>query len=231
MPAGGCFAPCCTAILSSRPPLTVPPSCCLIVPAGCCVASCCDAIPSSCHAALSSSRRPLTAPPSRCPSLVIPVFRNLFFGRKNVPARIPEDSFFSVFSGGIFHRNVVVERLQEFLFFCCHGNFSQEFLWDRNSCIYPGILRIPPVSGGFRRIPEDFCSRKKLLAQASKKGGSLLSKIWTKIDLFNLSPELLSICRKLRLPIYPNRTPFTCGHHERDIYGDHAFCCERGSKK
>ena len=61
-------------------------------------------------------------------------------------------------SGGIFHRNVVVERLQEFLFyFCCHRNFSQEFLWDRNSCIYPGILR----------IPEDSCSRQKLLALAS----------------------------------------------------------------
>jgi hypothetical protein len=99
---------------------------------------------------------------------------------------------------------------------------GQEFLYlPRNS----------PDTSGFWRIPEDFCSRKKLLAQASKKGGSLLSKIWTKIDLFNLSPELLSIRRKLRLPIYPNRTPFTCGHHERDIYGDHAFCCERGSKK
>jgi hypothetical protein len=42
---------------------------------------------------------------------------------------------------------------------------------------------------------------------------------------------LLCIRRKLRLPIYPNRTPCTCGHHEHDISGDHAFSCERGSKK
>ena len=42
---------------------------------------------------------------------------------------------------------------------------------------------------------------------------------------------LLCICCKLRLPIYPNRTPCTCGHHEHDIYGDHVFCCKRGSKK
>ena len=34
---------------------------------------------------------------------------------------------------------------------------------------------------------------------------------------------LLSIRHKLRLPIYPNRTPCTCGHHEYDIYGDHTF--------
>ena len=39
------------------------------------------------------------------------------------------------------------------------------------------------------------------------------------------------IRHKLQLPIYPNRTPYTCGHHEHDIYGDHTFCCERGSKK
>jgi hypothetical protein len=42
---------------------------------------------------------------------------------------------------------------------------------------------------------------------------------------------LLCIRRKLRLPVYPNRTPCTCGHHEHDIYGDHAFSCDRGSKK
>jgi hypothetical protein len=42
---------------------------------------------------------------------------------------------------------------------------------------------------------------------------------------------LLCIRRKLRLPIYPNRAPCTCGHHEHDIYGDHALSCERCSKK
>jgi hypothetical protein len=47
-----------------------------------------------------------------------------------------------------------------------------------------------------------------------------------------LTPQtfLLSILHKLLLPINPNRTPCTSGHHEHDIYGDHAFCCEQGSK-
>jgi hypothetical protein len=42
---------------------------------------------------------------------------------------------------------------------------------------------------------------------------------------------LLCIQCKLRLHIYPNRTACICGHHDHDIYGDYAFCCERGSKK
>ena len=42
------------------------------------------------------------------------------------------------------------------VFYRCHRKFLQEFLWDRNSCIYPGILR----------ILEDSCSRQKLLALA-----------------------------------------------------------------
>jgi hypothetical protein len=42
---------------------------------------------------------------------------------------------------------------------------------------------------------------------------------------------VLCIWHKLWLPIYANRTPFICGHHDHDIYGDQAFCCERGSKK
>ena len=45
-----------------------------------------------------------------------------------------------------------------------------------NSCIYSGFLRIPEDSGGFLFPPKT-------------KEGSLLSKIWTKIDFFNLSPE------------------------------------------
>jgi hypothetical protein len=69
--------------------------------------------------------------------------------KQSVPARIPEDSFFPVFSGGIFRPNMVLERSQEFLFI-----FLQEFLWDRNSCIYPGILWIPPDSGGFLFPPK-----------------------------------------------------------------------------
>ena len=69
---------------------------------------------------------------------------------KNVPARIPEDSFFSC----VFQRIISQERgFGEVagipVFFRCHMIFLQEFLWDRNSCIYPRILRIPEVSGGF----------------------------------------------------------------------------------
>jgi hypothetical protein len=44
-----------------------------------------------------------------------------------------------VFSGGIFHRNVVLERLQEFWFL---------------DALY--LVRIPPDSSGFLRIPAGF---------------------------------------------------------------------------
>jgi hypothetical protein len=49
----------------------------------------------------------------------------------------------------------------------------------------------------------------------------------------HLTPLMLLLCIrcKLQLPIYPNRTPCICGHRDHDIYGNHAFCCERGSKK
>jgi len=87
--------------------------------------------------------------------------------------RIP---FFPVFSGGIFHRNVVLERSQEFLFFPLSDCFC------RNSC-GTGIPVFNP-----EWIPEGSCSRQKLLWPATKEG-SLLSKIWTKTYLFNLSPE------------------------------------------
>jgi hypothetical protein len=73
---------------------------------------------------------------------------------------------------------VVLERSQEFLFF---PDFTGIF--RRNSC-GTGIPVFTPDSSGFLRIPEDSCSRQKLPAT---KEGSLLSKIWTKIDLFNLS--------------------------------------------
>ena len=39
--------------------------------------------------------------------LVIPVFRNYFFGKKNVPARIPEDFFFSC----VFWRDFLQKRV------------------------------------------------------------------------------------------------------------------------
>jgi hypothetical protein len=48
-----------------------------------------------------------------------------------------------------------------------------------------------------------------------------------------LTPLTFLLCfrHKLRLPIYPENTPCTCGHHIHDIFGDHAFCCNKGSKK
>jgi hypothetical protein len=48
-----------------------------------------------------------------------------------------------------------------------------------------------------------------------------------------LSPLSFLICirRKLRLPIYPPNTRCRCGHHDHDVFGDHAFCCDKGSKK
>ena len=104
--------------------------------------------------------RPL--PDASSSILVIPVFRNLFFGRKKtfLPGflRIP---FFPLFSGGIFHRNLVLERSQEFQFF-----FAVTGIFRRNSC-GTGIPVFTPESSRFRRIPEDSCSRQKLLALAS----------------------------------------------------------------
>jgi len=48
-----------------------------------------------------------------------------------------------------------------------------------------------------------------------------------------LTPLTFLICirRKLRLPIYPANIPCLCGHQIHDIFGDHAFCCDKGSKK
>ena len=89
-----------------------------------------------------------------------------------------------MFSGEIFHRNLVLEGVAGIPVFCqYHRNFLQEFLWDRNSCIYPRFLRIPPDFSRFLFPP------KAVWLRPATKEGSLLSKIWTKIDLFNLSPK------------------------------------------
>jgi hypothetical protein len=66
-----------------------------------------------------------------------------------------------------------------------NSGFFSDFtgIFRRNSC-GTGIPVFTQDSSGFLRIPEDSCSRQKWPAT---KEGSLLSKIWTKIDLFNLS--------------------------------------------
>jgi hypothetical protein len=90
--------------------------------------------------------------------------------QKTVPDRIPEDFFFFLrfpeefFTGMCFwrgHRN------------SCFFPILQEFF-------YSGFLR---NSGGFLFPP------KAVWLRPATKEGSLLSKIWTKIDIFNLSPE------------------------------------------
>ena len=68
--------------------------------------------------------------------------------------------FFPVFSGVIFHRNVVLERSQVF-FFAVTGIFH------RNSCGTGFPVFTPESSRGFRRIRKDSCSHQKLLALAS----------------------------------------------------------------
>ena len=85
--------------------------------------------------------------------LVVPFFRNLFFVLKKASLTgFLRIFYFPVFSWGIFCRNVVLERSQEFLF----SVFTEIFC--RNSC----GTRIPvftPLSSGFLRIPEDSCYR------------------------------------------------------------------------
>jgi hypothetical protein len=83
--------------------------------------------------------------------LVIPVFRKFIFGRKKtfLPGFL-RTSFFPC----VFRRNFSQEcGFEEVagipVFFCCHRNFLQEFLWDRNSCIYSGFLRNLEDSSGF----------------------------------------------------------------------------------
>jgi hypothetical protein len=91
--------------------------------------------------------------------------RNSFWGLQNRKKGFLRIFFFPVFSGGIFHRNLVLEGVSGIPVFCrFHRNRSQEFLWDRNSCIYNGFLWIPPDSSGFLRI---LVPAKRCLALAS----------------------------------------------------------------
>jgi hypothetical protein len=87
--------------------------------------------------------------------LVIPVFRNLFFGSKKPFLTGFLRIIFPAFSGGILHRNVVLEGVAGIpVFFRFYRNFSQEFLRDKNSCIYSRFLRNPEDSGGFLFPPK-----------------------------------------------------------------------------
>jgi hypothetical protein len=72
----------------------------------------------------------------------------MFWTKKNVPARIPEDSFLSVFPEEFFTGT--------WFWSGCRNSFR------RNSC-GTGIPVFTPV----RRIPKDSCSCQKLLALAS----------------------------------------------------------------
>jgi hypothetical protein len=113
--------------------------------------------------------------------LHIPVFRNLFFGfKKPLLTGFLRISFFSCIFQRNFHRNVFLEGSQEFLFFPILQEFFAGIPVGRNFCIYSGFLR---NSGGFLFPP------KAVWLRPVTKEGSLLSKIWNKIDIFNLSPE------------------------------------------
>ncbi len=111
--------------------------------------------------------------------LVIPVFRNLFFGpKKPFLTGFLRISFFSC----VFWRNFSQERgfgggRRNSCFFSFLQVFfagipvGQEFLY---------LPRNPPYSGGFRRIP---VPAKSCWLWPATEEGTLLSKIWTKIDL------------------------------------------------
>ena len=104
--------------------------------------------------------------------------------KKNVPARIPEDSFFPC----VFRSNFSQERsFGEVAGIPFFPPLSQEFFAGipvGQKFLY--LPRNPPGSGGFWRI---LVPAKSCWLWPATKEGYMLSKLWTKIDLFNLSPE------------------------------------------
>ena len=82
-------------------------------------------------------------------------------------------SFFPAFSGGIFHRNVVLERLQEFLFyfpllqeFSAGISEGQEFLYlPRNPPDSGEFLFPPKATGSGQQLKKALCSVKYELKQ------------------------------------------------------------------
>ena len=102
-------------------------------------------------------------------------------GPKTVPDMILEDFFFflrfpeELFTGSWFWRG-----RRNSVFFPILQEFFAGIPVGRNFCIYSGFLR---NSGGFLLPP------KAVWLRPATKEGSLLGKIWTKIDIFNLSPK------------------------------------------
>jgi hypothetical protein len=129
-----------------------------------------------------TQRRESLAKRNAQPRLPIPVFRNLFCGsKKTFLTGFLRISFFSC----VFRRNFSQGRgFGEVagirVFFPILQEFFAGIPVGRNSCIYSGFLR---NSGGFLFPP------KAVWFRPATKEGSLLSKIWTKIDIFNLSPK------------------------------------------
>ncbi len=120
--------------------------------------------------------------PPRKPQVAYSCFQEfIFWVQKTVPDRIPEEFFFFLrfpeefFTGTWFWRG-----RRSSGFFPILQEFFTGIPVGRNSCIYSGFLR---NSGGFLFPP------KAVWLRPATKKGSLLSKIWTKIDIFNLSPE------------------------------------------
>ena len=82
----------------------------------------------------------------------------------------------------------------------------------------------------FAHDPDHFHLLPSILSPTTSYPLIAMSRCPIKNRLTPLS-FLLCIRRKLRLPVFPPNTPCTCGHHIHDIFGDHAFCCDKGSKK
>jgi hypothetical protein len=79
--------------------------------------------------------------------LVIPLFRNLFFGpKKAFLTGFLRIFFFLCFPEEFFGGTWFWRGCRNSCFFPILQEFPQEFLWDRNSCIYSGFLRIPEDS-------------------------------------------------------------------------------------
>jgi hypothetical protein len=115
-------------------------------------------------------------PQSRLP---IPVFRIFVFGSKiQFLTGFLRIYFFSCVFRRIFSQERGFGEVAGILFFSDFTGFFR-----RNSCIYSGFFRNPEDSEGFLFPP------KAVWLRPATKEGSLLSKIWTKIDIFNLSPE------------------------------------------